>query len=40
MQGQWCQIGEIVPLQRTLNYLNLRDKFKQYFDNEGKVSFQ
>jgi len=45
MQGQWHQIGEMVPLQRSLNYSNrsaksVRDKFKQNFNNEGKVSFE
>ena len=45
IQGQWHHIGEMVLLQRTLNYSNrnaksVRDKFKQYFNNEGKVSFQ
>lgn len=45
IQGKWRQIGEMVPLQATSSYTPqnaklVRDKFKQYFNNEGKVSFQ
>jgi len=45
IQGQWRQIGEMVPLQVTSSYTPrdaklVRDKFKQYFNSEGKVSFQ
>ncbi|XP_025203776.1 uncharacterized protein LOC112600693 [Melanaphis sacchari] len=42
---QWRQIGEMVALQRSLSYTPqdaklVRDKYKEYFNNEGKVSFQ
>ncbi|XP_008181021.1 uncharacterized protein LOC103308774 [Acyrthosiphon pisum] len=45
IQGQWRQIGEMVPLQQSLSYTPqnaklVRDKYKEYFNNEGKVSFQ
>lgn len=45
LQGQWRQNGEMVSLQRTSSYIHnnakiVRDKFKKYYNNEGKVSFQ
>jgi len=45
IQGQWRQIGEMVPLQQSSSYTPqnaklVRDKYKEYFNNEGKVSFQ
>jgi len=45
IQGQWRQIGEMVPLQRSQSYTPqdaklVRDKYKEYFNNEGKVCFQ
>jgi hypothetical protein len=44
IQGQWRQIGEMVPLQRSQSYTPqdaklVRDKYKEYFNNEGKVCF-
>lgn len=45
IQGQWRQIGEMVPLQRSSGYTPqnaklVRDKYEEYFNSEGKVSFQ
>jgi len=43
--GQWRQAGDLVPLQRSTfvaprDAKTIRDQFKNYFTNEGKVSFQ
>lgn len=43
--GQWRTVGELVPLQRRPRASNLsarevRENYKQYFNNQGAVEFQ
>lgn len=45
VQGQWRQVGELVALQKSSFVAHraaksIRDQFKNYYNNEGRVSFQ